>query len=222
MSFYAVTPFHILVNEDLKPNEIKLYGIISALTNTSGYCFATNIALAEYFKRDGKKPSTNTVSQWITTLVEAGFITRRVIYDVDFKTVIERQIRLCDKIEPIKLQGTNIEVEPTKQTYEHEIIQIIEYLNEKAGKKYGIGIKKYGQLIRGRFNDGSVLTDFIKVIDAKYLDDFFRANNNKLLNPETLFRPSNFDKYLNEWVEPTPEQTKYDEETEIDLTTRTF
>lgn len=187
MGFYAVIPFNILVDETLKPNEIKLYGIISALSNTNGYCFATNNALAQYFKREGKDPAVNTVSQWVTSLEERGYVRRVLIYGEDKKTVIERKIFLCVKVsEEIS--------KPTQ--YEHEALEVLNFLNEVTGKKLAAGL----EVIRGRLRDGKSVEDCKKVIIAKSHDSFFQKNNKRYMTPKTLFRKSNFDNYLSEWV----------------------
>lgn len=70
--------------------------------------------------------------------------------------------------------------------------EILSYLNKKTGKKYRN--KKH---IEARLNNGATAEDCKRVIDAKIADPYFVANP-KYLNPETLFRPSNFDRYSNE------------------------
>lgn len=78
---------------------------------------------------------------------------------------------------------------------------IIAYLNEKAGRKYSAKVKTTQEMINGRIAEGRTVEDFYQVIDTKcvqWLDD---PKMSKYLRPQTLFRPGNFDKYLNE---PTP------------------
>lgn len=76
--------------------------------------------------------------------------------------------------------------------------EIVSYLNKKAGKKFSHKVKNTQELINGRLSEGRTLDDFKYVIDTKcshWLED------NKMksyLRPETLFRPKNFDNYLNQ------------------------
>lgn len=88
--------------------------------------------------------------------------------------------------------------------------EIIEHLNEKTGKNISYKSKGNRNLIKARWNEDYTLEDFKKVIDNKVADWFGKDvtfNNGKkaetYLHPSTLFRLSNFDKYLNQ--EPTEE-----------------
>lgn len=98
---------------------------------------------------------------------------------------------------------------PHTKTKEHkninispETAEVLSYLNEKTGKRYRIT-----NHISARLKDGATAEDCKRVIDAKILDPYFIANP-KYLNPETLFRLSNFDKYLNESPTTVPDQNK--------------
>ena len=80
--------------------------------------------------------------------------------------------------------------------------QIIDYLNEKADRSFNSNAKGNQDLIRARWNEGYTLEDFKQAIDnkvahAKDPKHFFLE---QYLTPNTLFRPSNFDKYVNEVV----------------------
>ncbi len=76
--------------------------------------------------------------------------------------------------------------------YRSDSRTILSYLNEKTGKKY-----RNTKHIEARLKDGATTEDCKRVIDTKIIDPYFIANP-KYLNPETLFRPSNFDRYSNE------------------------
>lgn len=84
--------------------------------------------------------------------------------------------------------------------------QIIDYLNEKAGKHFR-NVESNKKLIRARWHEGYRLDDFKKVIDNKVLDandanSFFTA---KYLQPSTLFG-NKFDQYLNQQIKPKAEK----------------
>lgn len=83
---------------------------------------------------------------------------------------------------------TNIK-EYKNNIYSHEVLS---YLNQKTGKQY-----RNTKHIQARLNEGRTVDECKRVINAKIADPYF-IQNPKYLNPETLFRPGNFDRYLNE------------------------
>lgn len=78
--------------------------------------------------------------------------------------------------------------------YSENALEVLSYLNEKTGRRYRI-IKH----IEARLKDGATVEECRNVIDIKTTDPHF-IQNPKYLNPETLFRPSNFDRYKNEAI----------------------
>ena len=86
--------------------------------------------------------------------------------------------------------------------YYFETSQILELLTEKTKAKYKIPKSKslllrYGpyKLIKERLEDGSTLEECIKVIESKY-NEWKGTEFIRYLIPETIFRKSNFEKYL--------------------------
>ena len=77
---------------------------------------------------------------------------------------------------------------------------IIEYLNNKVNKRFSYKSESNRKLIKARFNEGYKLEDFIKVIDIKTNEWINDKKMKSYLQPSTLFRGSNFDKYLNQEV----------------------
>lgn len=78
---------------------------------------------------------------------------------------------------------------------------VIGYLNEKTGKKFRPETEANRKPILARAASGFVLEDFRKVIDNKVADWLDDPKMNEFLCPETLFRPSKFEKYLNQSTE---------------------
>lgn len=74
--------------------------------------------------------------------------------------------------------------------------QVIEYLNEKANKKYSYKTESTQQHINARLNEGYTLDDFKKVIDNK-CKDWLNTDMDKFLRPITLFN-TKFESYLNQ------------------------
>ena len=74
---------------------------------------------------------------------------------------------------------------------------VIDYLNEKTGKKFKASSKATQKLINGRLNEGYTEDDFKTVIDNKSKEWIGTEWENYLV-PDTLFRSTKFEKYLNQ------------------------
>lgn len=84
--YYAIIPATILFNKELKANEKLLYAVITVLANKEGYCFASNMYLAELFNA---KP--HTISNWVSHLNKLGYVHVEIITG-DKKEIIQRRI----------------------------------------------------------------------------------------------------------------------------------
>lgn len=84
--------------------------------------------------------------------------------------------------------------------------EVVAYLNEKTGKNFRASTAETQRHINARIEDGYTLDDFKKVIDVK-CKEWLNTGMEKFLRPKTLFIPSNFDSYLNDYAQKT-----YDEE----------
>ena len=73
-NYYAVIPATVRYAAELKANEKLLYAEITALSNKDGYCWASNNYFAELFD-----VTSQTVSGWISNLVDQGYIYRELI-----------------------------------------------------------------------------------------------------------------------------------------------
>lgn len=80
-------------------------------------------------------------------------------------------------------------------TFSDQVKEIVDYLNEKAGKHYKAKTDKTKRLIHARMKEGFTVSDFKKVIDNKLHDDWFVKKG--FMRPETLFG-TKFEGYLNE------------------------
>lgn len=82
--------------------------------------------------------------------------------------------------------------------------EIVDYLNERSGKKYkssGINTKKR---IKARWSEGFRLEDFKKVVDNKVIS-WLGGSMEQYLRPETLFG-TKFEGYLNESGQALPQR----------------
>jgi len=80
----------------------------------------------------------------------------------------------------------------------HDLSAPILYLNEKAGRSFSPKSKTNIQLVRARYAEGRTLADFKVVIDKKVYQWSKDEKMMIYLRPETLFRASHFESYLNE------------------------
>jgi uncharacterized phage protein (TIGR02220 family) len=89
------------------------------------------------------------------------------------------------------------------QQLSDNVTKVINYLNHKTGKRFSTKSTVNRQNVRARLKEGFTVADCIKVIDKKY-DDWhdvqFESGSmgENFLTPVTLFRPRNFERYLNE------------------------
>ena len=98
------------------------------------------------------------------------------------------EIKLSIKEKNIKVKGERNEIAKS----------IISLLNNLSGKNFGDGEANL-EPIRGRLGDGFTKEDCEKVLKTKWSDEKF---DKKYYRPTTLFRPANFEAYLNENIKP--------------------
>ena len=103
-----------------------------------------------------------------------------------------------------RCQDTDKEKEEERDKNIDLYINIIDYLNQKAGTNYKATTKKTKSCIHARLDEGFTEDDFITVIDKK-CNDWLGTEWEKFLRPETLFG-TKFESYLNAKV--TKKQNK--------------
>ena len=75
--------------------------------------------------------------------------------------------------------------------------RFVERLNQKTGKHFSPKTESTIKSVNGRVLDGYTLDDFLKVVDVKCAE-WLGTDMEKYLTPDTLLRPSKFEKYLNQ------------------------
>ena len=187
--------------------------ILSGKCNAGGYIFLTDsIPYTDEILSSVINRPLNTVKLALSTFRKLGMIDTdsRGIYLLNFDKhqnvegleKIREQWRLAsqkyrEKRHMISYDShaTDIDKElDNNNIYSQNALKVLSYLNEKTGKRYRI--RKY---IEARLKDGATVEECQSVIDTKIVDPYF-VQNPKYLNPETLFRPSNFDRYKNEVI----------------------
>ena len=89
--YYAIIPASVRYDVRLTANAKLLYGEITALCNDKGYCWARNAYFADLY---GK--TETSVSQWISSLVDCGYITMQLQYKEGTKQIQARYLKLVD------------------------------------------------------------------------------------------------------------------------------
>ena len=88
-NYYAIIPAEVRYNNKLTANSKLLFGEITALTNKTGICWATNKYFAELYSVDKK-----TVSRWIQQLQNEGYLDIEMEYDKDTKIIVKRSMKI--------------------------------------------------------------------------------------------------------------------------------
>ena len=81
--------------------------------------------------------------------------------------------------------------------HDEAITAVIERINEITGQKLQISAKVHRENISARLNEGFSLDDLMAIVEVKSAE-WMGTKQQVYLVPKTLFRPSNFDRYLAE------------------------
>ena len=99
-----------------------------------------------------------------------------------------------DNIKEYIVQSSNNSNEPK---HKEEIIEVINFLNEKASVNFRTNGVENSKLINARLNQGYTVDDFKKVILNK-VKEWSGTKLEKFLRPSTLFNVNKFENYVNE------------------------
>lgn len=89
--YYAIIPANVRYDKDIPANAKLLYGEITALCNEKGYCWASNGYFADLYE-----VSKVTVSRWIKSLVDKGYISTEIEFKENSKEILHRYIKIVD------------------------------------------------------------------------------------------------------------------------------
>ena len=204
-NYYAVIPADVRYDEGLSASEKLLYGEISALSNKTGECWASNAYFAKLYG-----VTKMTVIRWIRNLEEKGYITTKTVTE---NRITKRYILLPPNINVMGGSNKNVtrggnknvthnntsNINTIKENiYTAEITEVIGYLNDKADKAYKT-TSKQTEHISARLAEGYSVDDCKSVIDKK-VAEWKGTNMEKYLRPETLFNSTKFENYMNEKI----------------------
>ena len=90
-NYYATITAEVRYSKKVTPNAKLLYAEITALSSKDGVCWASNKYFSNLYE-----VSTVTISRWISSLVENGFINREMVYKKGTKEIDKRYLQLCN------------------------------------------------------------------------------------------------------------------------------
>lgn len=156
--------------------------------------------------QNDRNKSSNIIDNRINNIID-NEINNENISDFSFSESSQDLTSLNDRKQLEKVSSANFvndkESEPAENAkYYFEVTQVLELLTERSGVKYKIpktklAFEKYEpyKLIKERINDGANLESIFDVVEMKN-KEWAGTQIYKNFIPSTLFRKSNFDKYL--------------------------
>lgn len=213
-------PSEIWLTDELTILEKIVLVEIDSLEDEIKGCFASNKYFANFFKL-----SPGRISQIIKNLTEKNYI--EVKYIKEGKEIIERQIRIKRPPYPLfnklntylendnrgikkikegyleNYKDNNIDTnninDNKKEIYKEICKKVITRLNELNNTKYSTTSEGNIKFIKGRLEEGYTEDDLLLVVDKmSYLwNQPSEKDMRQYLRPSTLFRPTNFENYLN-------------------------
>lgn len=162
---------HKVIKYDFETKEMLIL-------NWHKYNWTKSKDLLKAVQIDADKIKSEKFKAYINTLIENGGTVPR------------------GSIDPV---GTTVTVTDTVTvSISDSVKEVIDYFNKKLGTKYTYKNKANVQAIKGRLEEGHTVDECKKVIDIKYDEWINDKEFRKYLTIETLFRPSKFEKYLNQ------------------------
>ena len=95
-SYYAIIPANVRYDRRLCPSAKLLYGEVTALCNEKGYCWARNKYFADLYE-----VSDRTIRNWISQLIEYGYLKSEIKYVDGSKEIEYRLLYLPESAPPI-------------------------------------------------------------------------------------------------------------------------
>lgn len=165
----------------LKGNELIIYALIYGFCQLEGHSFHGS----RQYISDWTGCSLSTVSNVLAGLVDCGLLVKSetVVNGVTFNSYVTTR------------RKREVPQRETTETRSEGVRAVIEHLNEVTGKSYDYRRDSSSKPVTARLDEGYTVDDCIKVIDVK-ASEWLRTDMKQYLRPETLFRASKFESYL--------------------------
>ena len=215
-NYYAIIPANVRYDNELKPIEKLLYGEITTLTLKTGECWASNNYFSQLYNI-----CPTTISKYLNHLKQKGYLNIEIKYFENTKQIEKRIISIVQNNNTLcsyeqegycsyeqegiahTSKGKNTSIKNTsinnKEIYKESCKRVIDRLNELNNTKYSATSKSTLSFIKARLEEGYTEDDLLLVVEK--MSYLWNQPNDKdmrqYLRPSTLFRPTNFENYLN-------------------------
>lgn len=189
------------------PGVCKVWITLLAMADSDGLVEASITGIADRAKMSIEETEVAIIKfqqpdKWSTNQENEGRRIERITEG--FKILNYQQYRNKDYTAAARVKKYRDGLRVTGVTKRTEYVyasDVLSYLNLKTGRKY----REFKNILP-RLREGRTVEEMKKVIDTKLLDPYF-VEHPQHMNPETLFRPGNFDRYINQ----RPEDFKKDD-----------
>jgi len=200
-SYYAIIPANVRYDERLTPNAKLLYGEITALCNEKGYCWANNEYFANLYS-----VSKVSVSKWIQSLIEFGYIESKLNYVEGSKQIFNRYLSLVgypikeNFNTPIKenFKDNNTVINNTINNTNNislDFAELLVFINKAFGRNFKLINPSVKKSFNARLKDGYSKIDIKNCIDNLKSNSFHKENGYQYCTPEFIARASTMEKY---------------------------
>lgn len=111
-SYWSVIPAEVRYDKRLNPRSVILYSEITALTQASGVCWATNKYFANLYS-----VSDRTIKNCLKELIDCGYIVSCIERDKDTKEVIKRYLYTTNVVKNNSLPRENNFPTPREENF---------------------------------------------------------------------------------------------------------
>ena len=169
--YYAIIPAEVRYDETIPANAKLLYGEISALIGSEGYCFASNEYLADRFKM-----THEAIARLITKLEKAGHIKR--VIEKENGQIVARKLYL--RVSVPDGWGIDQKINTSQPKNQEGIDQKINYTDKSNTKKEKDKKEKLVRLPQKVLSDDEMRTLVVECISQLATPDWSASVKNDL------------------------------------------
>lgn len=198
-NYYGIIPSNVRYDKRLTPNAKLLYSEITALCNDKGYCWANNKYFADLYE-----VSTTSISKWISSLIEFGYLTSTINYKEGTKEILHRYLRLVTYPIEEKLNTPIEEKLKDNNTINNNTInnnnninfdKLLSFLNSLTKRNFKIINEATKKKYLARLKEGYTNNDIANAMKNAVNSDYHKENNFKYLTPEFFSRADKLNLY---------------------------